>query len=195
VTTPLKITHAHRKDTVSRPAFGERPKAAVTADMVIPNVSVRQMIEKADFETCIFATNPPWTAGRRIFDVLDVGSPPHRMFTVSYGAKDGRHIVLVQSPTYNAALGAKTKLPEAKLVYQSPKGFKVWSGPADRMAWLADILLQSAGYAKPSEQRTGHLLETPAGTFPALAINGQVTDAELHTLIDSLVLAREYKGE
>jgi len=39
------------------------------------------------------------------------------------------------------------------------------------------------------------LLETPAGTFPALAINGQVTDEELRSLIDSLVPTREYNNK
>ena len=63
-----------------------------------------------------------------------------------------------------------------KLVYTSPGGVKVWSGPRDE--WLAKILLQSAkGTIKdqPGKDLTGYLLETPAGTFPALAINGKVS--------------------
>jgi len=82
------------------------------------------------------------------------------------------------------------------MVYQSPKGFKVWSGPMDK--WLANILLQSARVSigdPPAEDRTGYMIETPAGTFPALAINGKVTDEELHALIDSLVPAKEDKGK
>ena len=48
---------------------------------------------------------------------------------------------LAQSYSYNKVLGPKTRLAEARLVYQSPTGFKVWTGPPDRMAWLADTLL------------------------------------------------------
>jgi hypothetical protein len=32
-------------------------------------------------------------------------------------------------------------------------------------------------------------LETPAGTFPVLAINGKVSEEELHSLIDAIVTA------
>lgn len=177
---------------------GDRPKAGISPDMVVSNVSVKHMIEKASFETFIFATNPSWAGERQITDILDIPSPPHRMFAITYRAKDGRHVVLMQARTYNLAMGAVTRLPGSKLIYQSPKGFKVWGGPPDRMAWLAGILLKSAGPAigeASSKQVTGYLLETPAGTFPTMAINGQVTDEELHSLIDSLVPAKEYKGE
>jgi len=78
-----------------------------------------------------------------------------------------------------------------KLVYTSPSGVKVWSGPRDE--WLANILLQSARASikdPPGKELTGYLLETPAGTFPALAINGKVSEKELHSLIDSLVPAK-----
>ena len=174
-----------------------KPDAAIP-DMVVPDVSVRHMVEKADFETYIFAANPAWTCQRQIIDVLDVVSPPHRMFSIAYRANDGRHVVLDQSPTFNKTLGLLTKLPGVRLIYQSPKGFKVWCYPPGWGKKTADDLLKgSRHYIKdpPSKQAIGYLLETPAGTFPALAINGQVTDEELHALIDSLVPAREYKGE
>jgi hypothetical protein len=79
-----------------------------------------------------------------------------------------------------------------RMVYQSPQGVKVWSSLKDK--WLANIILQSArGFIKdvPVENRTGYLLETPHGTFPALAINGTLSDQELHNLIDSLVPAKD----
>ena len=47
----------------------------------------------------------------------------------------------------------------------------------------------------PSNDRTGYLLQTPSGTFPALAINGPMTDEELHALINSLVLAKKFVDE
>jgi hypothetical protein len=82
---------------------------------------------------------------------------------------------------------------QCTLVYASPNGFKVWGG--GRSKWMAQILLQSARawiQDAPSEDRVGFILESPAKTFPALAINGQVTDEELHGLIDSLMPAKEY---
>ncbi len=157
------------------------------------HVTVRHMVEKADFETYIFASDPPWAGQRDIADILDILSPTHRMFAISYRAEGGRHVVLVQSHTYNKKLGPKTTSPEATLVYNSPTGVKVWSGPRDK--WLARILLKSSRRVikdRPSEDRTGYLLETPAGTFPALAINGPLSDEELHALIDSLVAVKEY---
>jgi anti-sigma factor (TIGR02949 family) len=170
------------------------PGVCVTPDAVIPDASIRDMVERADFETYIFAHDPPWAKERRISDILDVASPPHRMYSILYRAEDGRHVVLVQSYTYNTMLGPVAK--EGRLVYESPTGFKVWSASTDK--WLAGILLQSSGYMlkePPSPDRTGYLLESPAGTFPAIAINGKVNDEELHALVNSLVPARDYKGK
>jgi len=161
----------------------------ITPDMVESDVPLRQMVEKADFATYVFSPDPAGTAPRQITDILDIVSPPHRGFAVTHCAKDGRHVVLMQSYSYNTMLGPMVKT--GRLVYQSPKGIKVWSGPKDK--WLAGILLQSARWAikdAPVENRTGYLLETPDGTFPALAVNGALSDAELHSLVDSLVPAK-----
>ena len=169
----------------------EPPQPGVRPNMVLPNVSVQHMVKKADFETYIFAADPTWASKRQVTDVLDVASPPQRMFFLSYVAGDHRHVVLVQSPSYNKMLGPAAK--KGILAYTSPNGCKVWSGPQGK--WLAGILLQSARASikdQPAENRTGYIIETPAGTFPALAINGPVTDAELHALIDSLIPAKEY---
>jgi hypothetical protein len=79
------------------------------------------------------------------------------------------------------------------LAYTSPNGFKVWGGGPQK--WYSQILLQSAQSFikdKPSEDRIGYILESPAGTFPALAVNGPVTDEELHKLVDSLMPAKDY---
>lgn len=177
--------------SVSSPAASE---IGITPDIVIPDASVRDMVAKADFEMYIFADIPPWTSGRTITDLLDVASPPHRMFLIKYEAKDGRHVVLIQSYTYTSMLGPGAK--KGQVIFQSLAGFKVWSGSTDKM--LAGILLQSAGYGTReslSENRTGYILESPAGTFPALAINGRVSDEELHALVNSLVPARDYRGK
>ncbi len=166
------------------------PGLGIVANMVIPNVSVEQMAKKADFTVYVFSKAPSWAGERQITDILDLPSPPHRMFLTTYRAKGGRHVAFMQSYSYNKMLGPMVKTE--KLVYTSPSGIKVWSGPYDQ--WLAQILLQSARATiqdPPGKELTGYLLETPAGTFPALAINGRVTEEELHILIDSLVAAKK----
>lgn len=164
---------------------------SVTPDMVIPNVSVQHMVERAQFETYVFSTQPAWTGAVQITDCMDPVPPGGRMFFLTARAEDHRHIVLVQSPTYNLLSGRVAQ--GGTLVYTSPSGFKVWGGGPQK--WYAQILLQSARSFitdPPSEDRIGYILESPAGTFPALAINGPVTDEELHKLVDSLVSAKEY---
>ena len=99
---------------------------------------------------------------------------------------------MIQSFSYNKMLGPMAE-KLGKVVYTSTGGVKVLSTPRDK--WLAGILLQSARASinlKVSDEPTGYLLQTSAGTYPALAVNGPVLDEELHALIDSLVLAKDY---
>ena len=168
----------------------ERPKAGMKSDMIVQDVSVRHMIENADFETYVFASDPSWTHRRTITDLLDIVSPSHRMFTVVYSANDGRHVVLIQAHTFNEHFGLLRK--GCILKYTSPNGFKVWSGLQNK--WMAKVLLSSAQsvlHDTPSDDRTSYILESPGGTFPCIAINGQVTGEEFHELIDSLSPARK----
>lgn len=165
------------------------PGPSVMFGMVVPDVSVEHMVKKADFTTYAFSKAPSWAGERQITDILDVASPPHRMFLTTYRAKDGRHVVLAQAFTYNKMLGPFVKT--GKVIYTSPSGIKVWSGSRDQ--WLANILLTSARASikdQPGKEPTGYLLETPAGTFPALAINGKISEGELHSLIGSLAPAK-----
>jgi hypothetical protein len=165
------------------------PRPTVMFGMVIPDISVAEMVKKADFKTYVFSKAPSWAGDRQITDILDVASPPHRMFLTAYRAKDGRHVVFLQSYSYNQMLGPMVKM--GKVVYTSPSGVKVWSGPRDE--WLAKILLQSSRASikdPPGKDLTGYLLETPAGTFSALAVNGKISKEELHSLIDSLAPAK-----
>jgi hypothetical protein len=158
----------------------------ILANMVVPNVSVEAMLKRADYPTYVLGKDPGWAGPRQIVDILDVASPPHRMFAAIYPAKDKRHVILLQAFTFNSNLGPKAR--SGKLVYTSPAGIKVWSGERDQS--LAEILLSSARFAlgdPPAKDRTGYLLETPDNTFPALAVNGPLTEAELHALVDSLV--------
>jgi hypothetical protein len=163
----------------------------ISPDMVIPDVSVENMVKKADFPIYIFTKDPAWAGDRQIADILDLVSLPHRMFAITYKAKDHRHVVLVQSPGYTM-LGPNIKTP-GKVVYTSPSGIKVWD-IKEKSAWLVKLMLQSARAAikdPPVQEPTGYVLETPEGTFPALAVNGKITEEELHALIDSLVPAKK----
>jgi len=149
------------------------------------------MVERATFETYVFSAKPAWIGEMEIIDCIDPASPGTRMFIMAARAEDGRHLVLVQSPTYNRLSGGFVK--QGQVVYASPNGFKVHGGGPQK--WYSGILLQSAQYVvkdPPSEDRIGYILESPAGTFPALAINGPVTDAELYRLVDSLTPSAEY---
>ncbi|MBN2132320.1 MAG: zf-HC2 domain-containing protein, partial [Sedimentisphaerales bacterium] len=91
------------------------PQVSVMADMVIPRVSAQHMVERADFETYVFKTRPAWTGDIEITDCIDPASPGGRMFIMTARAEDGRHLVLVQSPTYNKMLGNVVK--QGKVVY------------------------------------------------------------------------------
>ena len=154
------------------------------------NVSVSHIVEKAKFETYTFSTRPAWAAQPQIADSGFFGK---RFFIITCHAVDNRHIVLVQSKIYNKTLPRKIK-GGGTLVYTSSNGFKVWGMPPEREKWFAGTLLKSAhAYinAAPSDDRIGYVLESPTGTFPALAVNGRLSNEELHSLIDSLVPAKE----
>jgi hypothetical protein len=167
------------------------PQVSVTQDMVVQGVSIQHMVDRAKFETYVFSARPAWTGEIEIIDCIDPASPGGRMFIFAARASDGRHLVLVQSPTYNMALAGFTK--QGTLVYTSPNGFKVWGGGPEK--WYSKILLESARASikdPPSDSRVGYILESPADTFPALAVNGPLSDEELHTLVDSLTPANDY---
>lgn len=174
----------------SKPAA--TPGVGISSNMVIPNVTVDHMVKRATSKPYIFATDPAWANKRQITDCFDPPSPGHRMFIVSYRANDDRHVVFLQSETYNKMLAAVLK--EGQLLYTSPTGVKVWGG-GDKEKWWTNIVLTSARYVikdPPSDDRTGYAFQTPAGTFPVVAINGQVTEQELKAMADSLITAEEY---
>jgi hypothetical protein len=143
--------------------------------------------QRATLETYVFSIRPSWTDEVQRTKRADPGSFGQRMVILTARAPDGRHVVLVQSPTYNRMFRRRVRQGGA-VVYTSPNGFKVWGGGPQK--WYAGTLLRSARAAikdPPAEDRIGYVLESPAGTFPALAVNGPVTDEELHRLVDSLV--------
>jgi hypothetical protein len=163
---------------------------AVLAGMIKLNVTPEQMAERADYAVYLFKQAPNWADQRQIIDILDIPSPPHRMFATTYRAKGGRHVVLVQAHSFNEKLGPL--VDASKLIYTSPAGVKVYSGAQDEQ--FAEILLQSARAVlrdPPAKNRTAYVLTTPQGTHPVLAINGQLSDEELHGLVDSLEIVKK----
>ncbi len=179
------------KPAIEKDKGGAKSPVQILADMLRPSVTVEEMAKRADYPVYVLGRDPSWSDRRQIVDMLDLPSPPHRMFVAVYPAKDKRHVVFVQAHSFNANLGPKVQA--GKLIYTSPAGIKVRDdkdGPK-----MAEILLSSMGSTglfsgPPARDRTCYLLETPEGTFPALAINGTLTDAELHGLVDSLERAR-----
>ena len=183
------------RDAQSRAAASPAPaQITISADAVVQDVSVEGMRQDVDFEPYLFAANPAWTTKREITSVINPADFPKRVIVVVYLAQDQRHVVLSESRVFNAEFGPRA-IKSRKLVYESPAGVKVWSGDKDKQ--LAEILLMSArgsiGMA-PSADRTGYVLEAPGGVFPLLAINGQITNDELHTLVNSLIPAKRYLG-
>ena len=171
---------------------GAKSPVQTLSDLVRPSITVEQMLKAADYPVYVLDRIPHWTLRRQIMDVLDLPSPPHRMFAAVYPARDKRHVVLIQAHSFNEAPRGR-RPASGKLVYTSPAGIKVWSDQDSQK--MAEVLLAStraAGlFSDPmAKDRTCYLLETPEGTFPALAVNGALTDAELHGLANSLVPAK-----
>jgi hypothetical protein len=76
-------------------------------------------------------------------------------------------------------------------MYVSDNGFKLYR--QDSRAgelWWTEFTMKNAGY-EPSANRVGYFLASPTGTYPLLAVNGPVSDEELHALVDSLIPAKE----
>jgi hypothetical protein len=175
---------------------GQTPSAiTVASDVATPNISVRDMAERASFEAYIFGTDPNWTQQRMIVDVLDTMSAPKRMFVTIYKAQDKRDLILAQSETHNKYFASITKQLDAagktleKTVY--PNGCKLWAhaGPVE---WWTDLTLRSSGI-EPAANRSGYLIETPSGTILIVAINGQLTKEELDGLVNSVIPAKDYQ--
>jgi hypothetical protein len=156
---------------------------------------VAEMVQRADYPVYLFTSAPSWAADRRIADILDTARPPHRTFLVAYRAEDNRNVVLTQSYPNNDALAAVRK--QFQLLYTSPAGVKVWSGESlGRHA--TNVLSKARGFlgvdsssmgVPPARDCSSYLLETPEGTLATLAVNGTLTEAELHGLVDSLLPA------
>jgi hypothetical protein len=172
------------------PAGPANPVATVSRDTVMQGVPLSSMAQRADFQTYVLSAKPSWTGEPVLSDILDVASPPKRMFSLVWRADDGRHVVMVQAPSYNKVF--PEMLANDTPVYTSPGGFRLHRN-AQKEKWLANILLTSSRSVikdPPAANCTSGLVVTPAGTVIALAVNGPVTEEELHSLVDNLVPAK-----
>ena len=157
-------------------------------------VSIQQMIERSTFETYVLSKKPSWTRNVQIVEVSDPvrsDSDVARVYYLIALADDGRHLVIAQSNTISMMLGQKIK--QCQLMYTSANGLKVWSGGP--LKWHSQMLLERAEHIiidPPSEDRVGYAIESPDDTFSIIAVNGPINDEELHSMVESLVPAKEY---
>ena len=160
-------------------------------------VTIGQMIQRAAFPVYIFAKAPSWTNKCLIYDLPDEASAPARMFCFTYSSKDSRDVVLTQGETFNryftAAFDKIQELGEKiPWIYESKDGFKVLhQDDKTTEMWWTELALKSSGF-DPHENRVGYILRAPAGAYMVLAVNGPVSEQELHGLVDSLIPAEEY---
>jgi hypothetical protein len=169
---------------------------AVKTNVVIPNVSVRHMVEQAGFETYIFKTNPAWAQERTIFDIADMVNASQRMFGIIYTAGDNRHVILSQSQTNTKFLLSIKQQVESRggkiETIDYANGCKLWKSTGGTEKWWTDVILRQSGFI-PAEDRSGYNIETPSGNCVGLVVNGRLTEAERDSLINSLIPAREYQ--
>ncbi len=175
----------------------QTPSDVTVTDVAIDNVSVRHMIDNAEFEPYIFSTDPPWTTGRIIIDTVDPMNPPARMFVIVYAPKqdDPRMVMLIQSPTHNKYMTTIFKQVESQghsLPYtEYENGCKLYRNIGGEDFWTK-ICFQNVGI-EPAKERSGFVVVTPSGTVPLIAVNGRVTEEELTEMVNSLIPAKDYQ--
>jgi hypothetical protein len=169
----------------------------VEASEGIKTITPEQMAERATSTAYLFAKAPSWTSECRIYDLPDEMSPPARFFSITYSAKDGRDVVLVQGESFTRYFNAIfKKIQEVdepiSWTYVSKNGFKVrHQDDKEGEMWWTEFALKSSGF-EPAANRVGYILQSPAGTYLVLAINGPVSMHELKSIIDSLVPADKF---
>jgi hypothetical protein len=187
------LAEINSKDLANQAPSG----VTVNSDVAIPNITVRQLAEKADFETYIFATDPTWTKSRMIVDVVDPMNPAARIYIAFYQPKepDTRMTLLIQSQTHNKYMSAMFKQAAAQGAKFNWKeyanGYKVYRDAASEAFWT-ELSFKNCG-AEPAKDRCGFIVETPTGSFVLIAVNGAVTEEEFAGLVNSLIPAKDYQ--
>ncbi len=160
-------------------------------------VNVQHMAQNATGPVYIFSKDPSWTNQRVIYDLPDSTNPTARFFCTTYRSKDGRDIALTQGESftrYFSVLFNKVKEQgnQVPWTYESDNGVKVLhQDDKNTEMWWTEFALRSSGF-DPQANRVGYILLSPTETFLALAINGPISEQELHSLADSLIPVEEY---
>lgn len=175
----------------------QTPSNLTVTDVAVDNVSVRHMIDNADFEPYIFSTDPPWTTSRIIIDAVDPMNPPARMFVIVYAPaeNDTRMVMLIQSPTHNKYMTTMFKQVESQghsLPYTPcENGCKLYRNIGGEDFWT-ELCFKNVG-VEPAQDRCGFVVVTPSGTVPLIAVNGKVTEQEMADMVNSLIPAKDYQ--
>lgn len=184
-------------ELAAKPAEQNKTDVNLRTDKGGQVITAPQMAERAAFAAYALSKTPSWTRDGTFYDLPDDSSAPARMFCATYQGKDGRDVVLTQGESFNRYFAAMLKEIEKAnepipWLYESKNGFKViHQTDKNTEMWWTEVAIKSSGF-EPKANRVGYILMSPAKTFMVLAINGPISDEELHTVIDSLVPADQY---
>jgi hypothetical protein len=179
----------------SMPQGGAR--SSVQTNKGAESTTASQMVERATFPTYVFSKAPSWAHDGTVYDLPDASDAQARMFSAIYKGKGGRDVVLTMGESLNRYFAALLKPIEQanqpiSWLYESTSGFKATrQGDRNTELWWTELALKTAGF-EPKADRLGYILMSPARTFVVLALNGPVSDDELHSVVDSLVPADKY---
>ncbi len=158
-------------------------------DVIRTGVTREEILELVEFPVCDFDSNPAWTDSASIYFIRMFFSLAGHTTIVYKAAPGGKHVVLSLAE-YWSHLAKMFKVSESDPLYISSGGFKLYSR-GEKSKWSANIAITASSGVhgdQPSEDRTAYYIEMPDGTWCQLAINGTLSDSELHALVDKLVM-------
>jgi len=166
------------------------------------DLSVDELLDRADLPVYLFASSPSWTGIRRIAartDYIQTQEGPLKKENISilYIAPNKRHVVLAQS--YMNDIFSFFKAAKVKFVYSSPGGFKLWNNTGDEMNSmhlfnLYRVQIPDTTLIEICKKPAGLIVRSPAGTFFPIVVNGPLSRKEMTEFANNLVLAEEYQG-
>ncbi len=166
----------------------------VQLNQVEVGLTVEQMIARASYRVYTFSQAPHGTTEREILDVLDPGSPLHRVMITLYHAAARPTLGLIQCRT--ATRYITTSLEKSgyqwQPVYTSTSGFKLYD-PTDAggIDWVMGTLMSQL-HIPPAPNRHGYVIQTPDDQYLLLGINGWLPSNELEHQIETLIAAEDF---
>ena len=180
------------KPAIEKDKDAAKSPVRTLADMLRPNVTVEEMAKRADYPVYIFGQR-----SELVGPAADRGHPGLAQPAASHVrrgvSRQGQAACRARAGPYlQCEPGTAGPLGQAAVhLARGHQGVAQQERP-DR--WRRSSCRASAAPASSRARRprtaSCYLLETPEGTFPALAVNGALTDAELHGLVDSLERAK-----